>query len=587
GEVDRRVGAARYARFFAFVSLFATGMLGFVLSSNLLEAIVFWEIMGLCSFLLIGFWYHKPSAAAAAQKAFLTTRIGDTLMLMGAFGLYWVFGTLDYDRMLSPTAGAVLSGLGASPLFGVPWATVLALLLFGGAIGKSAQFPLHVWLPDAMEGPTPVSALIHAATMVAAGVFLVARLYPVFNALFASTIAVAQFDIKRVLAYSTVSQLGYMIMALGIGAWVAAVFHLITHAFFKALLFLGSGSVIHGVEHGMHHAVAHGDAPAGAPAAMGTSAAASDPGDPQDMRNMGGLRTRMPLTFWSFLAGTLALTGIPVFAGFWSKDEILADAFHKGLGEGIAIAGVVWVFGTVAAFFTAFYMARQVYMVFGGPPSTPGARHAPESAPAMVYSLLFLAFFAIVLGFAGVPETLPGLGPALGNPFHHFVGRLSFGWEPFVALAFNPSPALMSVAVALAGWALGWAVYGRDPAAARTRDPLMRLGAAWTLLNRKYYVDEIYSATAIKGTVAFASLNRLLDTYVVDLVVNTAGRAGNLASVFNGWIDTQIVDGAVNLVGVVNGELSRGLRRIQTGRVQQYVLVVFVSVLALVGALVF
>ncbi|MCE7937247.1 MAG: NADH-quinone oxidoreductase subunit L [Chloroflexi bacterium CFX6] len=607
GAVDAGTGNARYARFFAYISLFATGMLGFVLSSNLLEALVFWEIMGLCSFLLIGFWYHKPSAAAAAKKAFLTTRIGDLFFFVGIMALYWVFGSVDYTTMLSEAGIEKMRALGDVAGTGVPLSAVIALLVFGGAVGKSAQFPLHVWLPDAMEGPTPVSALIHAATMVSAGVFLVARMYPVFSAgyvdgpgdisggmfvvaavggftaLFAASIAVAQFDIKRVLAYSTLSQLGYMVMALGIGAYVAAVFHLLTHAFFKALLFLGSGSVIHGVEHGMHHAHDHGhgdDHGYG----HGHAAGGADPHDPQDMRNMGNLRTRMPLTFWTFLAGTLALTGIPVFAGFWSKDEILAEAFHKGLEGGIAIAGFVWLMGTLAAFLTAFYMARQVFMVFAGPPSTEGARHAPESAPAMVYPLAFLSVFAVLLGFAGVPESFPVLGPLLGNPFHHFVGALTATGAHFEGLAFNAVPAVLSVVVAVAGWALGWFLYGRDPAAARAYDPLRRLGGVWKTLHHKYYVDELYAATAIRASIDAANINAALDKRLVDGLVNLTGRAGEALTRLNGWVDRYIVDGTVNLVGIVNAELGRGLRLVQSGRVQQYLLVAFFSLLALVGA---
>jgi NADH-quinone oxidoreductase subunit L len=619
GAVDHHTGSARYARFFAYISLFATGMLGFVLSSNMLQAMIFWEIMGLCSFLLIGFWYHKPAAAAAAKKAFLTTRIGDLFFFVGILLLYGLFGTVDYQTILAPPALEALNrmapvGIGA---FMLPMATVIALFIFGGAVGKSAQFPLHVWLPDAMEGPTPVSALIHAATMVAAGVFLVARTYPLFvagaidepgqmtgplatvaligaiTALMAATIGVAQFDIKRVLAFSTISQLGYMIMALGIGAYVAAVFHLITHAFFKALLFLGSGSVIHGVEHGLHHAEAHptGDghaeaSPAAGAAAPGVAGAVAgvDAHDPQDMRNMGGLRRRMPLTFWTFLLGTLALTGIPPLAGFWSKDEILAEAFHKGLLQGLPIAGLVWLAGTLAAFLTALYMARQVFMVFFGPPQTEGARHAPESSPAMVYPLVVLAFFAVVIGFIGVPAALL---PMLDNPFHRFVGVLPLHGSHFEAVPFSIAPMLLSILMVALGWALGWRLYGRDPAAARARDPLRRLGGLWTLLHRKYYFDEIYAATVVRFSLYFTQLNALIDSRLVDGLVNLAGRAGIWLGDANGWIDNRVVDGTVNLVGYVTNELAHGFRLIQSGRVQQYLLVVFFGLLVLVGMFLF
>jgi NADH-quinone oxidoreductase subunit L len=485
----------------------------------------------------------------------------------------------------------------------LPVATVLMLLVFGGAVGKSAQFPLHVWLPDAMEGPTPVSALIHAATMVAAGVYLVARTFPLFasaahegispamlvvaligavTALMAATIGLAQFDIKRVLAYSTISQLGYMIMALGIGAYVAAVFHLITHAFFKALLFLGSGSVIHGLEHGLQHAGGHASAEAAQ--AQGPLPGAADPRDPNDMRNMGGLRQRMPITFWTFLAGSLALTGIPVFAGFWSKDEILAEAFHKGLEGGLPIAALVWLFGTVAAFFTATYMARQVFMVFGGPAQTEAAAHAPESRPAMTAPLVILAVFAVVLGLVGVPATFPGLGAMLGNPFHRFVGTFSFSGLHTEALEFNIVPAAISVAAAAGGWGAGWLIYGRRPAQARQRDPLRALGLLWTLLNRKYFMDELYGLLVVRASVAFAAANAFVDQKLVDGAVNATGFGGELFSRVNGWIDTHIVDGIVNLVAVVTREMARAVRVIQTGQVQNYLLLVFFGLMFLVGA---
>ena len=655
GLPDPRTGRNRYARFFAYVSLFATGMLGFVLSSNLLQALLFWEVMGLCSFLLIGFWNFKPSAAAAAKKAFLTTRVGDCFFFLGILGLYWVFGSVDYADMLSKAGIEKLHALApfavdiAGHVYAVPVIPLLALLVFGGSVGKSAMFPLHVWLPDAMEGPTPVSALIHAATMVSAGVFLVARMYPVFSAatpdhpgyisgpmfvvaalgaftaILAATIAVAQYDIKRVLAYSTVSQLGFMVAALGIGAYVAAVFHLLTHAFFKALLFLGSGSVIHGMEHGMHHGQdGHGDGHGSGhgsghdeqaapyqPRRIG-GVLAADPMDPQDMRNMGGLAGKMPWTFRTYVIGTAALTGIPLLAGFWSKDEILAEAFHKGVQSQIAIALIVYVLLTAAAFFTSFYMWRQVFMVYAGKPSTEMAAHAHESSPAMTGPLIFLSIFAALLGFVGVPEGLPGIGPALGNPFHHFVGALTASGSHFEALAFDWTPMLISTVVAFLGLGAAWWVYGRDPAAARARDPLARLGRLWALLNNKYNLDEVYglvvtSNPRIHGeadvtehdktvaerlgkliglTDAFSRLNGQIDARLVDGAVNIAARLGEKFSRFNGLLDRYVVDGAVNLVAFAGLDLSRGLKLLQTGRVQQYALIVLFALLFLVGALV-
>ena len=330
-----------YSRFFAFISLFAFGMYTLVVSDNLLTLFVGWEIMGLCSYLLIGFWFGKPSARNAAVKAFMTTRIGDVFMLLGIAFVYSFTGSLSFSEIFKP---AMLSALSSTPaFFGLSAAGIIGLFLFIGTVGKSAQWPLHVWLPDAMEGPTPVSAMIHAATMVSAGVYMIIRMFPLisagwtegmplnttmsviafigaFTALFAASIAVAQNDIKRVLAYSTISQLGFMVAALGIGAYVAAAFHLVTHAFFKALLFLGSGSVIHGMEHGVLHTGEHTDA--------------------QDMFNMGGLRKKMPITFWTFLIGGFALSGFPVLtAGFWSKDEIFAEAFGKGHIRGFYYPG--------------------------------------------------------------------------------------------------------------------------------------------------------------------------------------------------------------------------------------------------------
>src|SRR3972149_5473848 len=377
-----------YSRFFAFIGLFAFGMYTLVVSDNLLTLFVGWEIMGLCSYLLIGFWYAKPSARNAAVKAFMTTRIGDVFMLLGIAFLYYATGTLSYREIFTEEVLHTLA-IVPSGVFGLSAAGLIALLLFIGTIGKSAQFPLHVWLPDAMEGPTPVSAMIHAATMVSAGGYAVIRMFPLISldlttmsivafigaltALFAATIALAQNDIKRVLAYSTISQLGYMIAALGIGAYVAAVFHLITHAFFKALLFLGSGSVIHGMEHGVLHTGNHHV-------------------DPQDMFNMGGFRRKMPITFWTFLIGGFALAGFPVLtAGFWSKDEILAEAFGNG-------HLVVFIVLASAALLTAFYTARQITLAFLGEPRTQSAEHAQETKWTMTLPLVILAVFAVAAG---------------------------------------------------------------------------------------------------------------------------------------------------------------------------------------------
>jgi len=549
-------GDPRYSRFFAYICLFATGMLGLVVADNLLLLFVSWEIMGLCSYLLIGFWFEKPEAMWAGLKAFITTRIGDVLLMLGMMILYFQTGALRFET--------VFEGVEHLAETNPNLMLITALLVFGGAVGKSAQFPLHVWLPDAMEGPTPVSALIHAATMVAAGVFLVARMLPIFvvlagmpaliwvaaigafTALFASTIAMAQDDIKRVLAYSTISQLGYMIMALGIGGFVAAVFHLITHAFFKALLFLGSGSVIHGVE-------------------------------TNDMMEMGGLRRKMPYTFWTFLAGMLALAGVPPLAGFWSKDEILATAFVENR--------VVWVMGTIAAFITAFYMTRLVCLTFFGQARNKEI-HAHESPPVMYVPLIILAIGAVLLGFLGVPADFPILGPLLGNnPFHHFLAEQFHHWH-YVALPhveFNISVMLISIVMALGGIGLGYLLYGRKPLVAGQRDPLERMGVIWTVLRNKYYVDEIYRATIIRGTVGLADLFFRFDLGIIDGIVNLVGKLTERWSWISRLFDVYVLDGIVNGVGRVTSVVGQELRYIQTGRVQNYMIIVVISVLLLVG----
>src|SRR3972149_4097213 len=405
-----------YARFFAFISLFAFGMFTLVVSDNLLTLFVGWEIMGLCSYLLVGFWYGKPSARDAAVKAFMTTRIGDVFMLLGIAFLYSATGTLSFREIFTEDILHTLA-IVPSGVLGLSAAGLIGLLLFIGTVGKSAQWPLHVWLPDAMEGPTPVSAMIHAATMVSAGVYLAVRFFPLltagwhegaaltptmtvvaaigaFTALFAATIAVAQNDIKRVLAYSTISQLGYMIAAVGIGAYVAAAFHLFTHAFFKALLFLGSGSVIHGMEHGVLHT--------------------GDHSDPQDMFNMGGLRKKMPVTFWTFIIGGFALAGFPLItAGFWSKDMIFAEAFgNSHWGVFITLA--------LAALFTAFYTMRQITLTFLGAPRSEPAHHAVESKWTMTLPLVVLAFFSITAGWSGIEQDFPLIGGVLPKRMHDF-----------------------------------------------------------------------------------------------------------------------------------------------------------------------
>ncbi len=604
----------RYSRFMAYISLFATGMLGLVISDSLLMLFIFWEIMGLCSYLLIGFWYEKETARAASIKAFMTTRVGDAIMLIGMILLYIHSepSSLSFNVILSAeNLAQIAAKTFAIPALGLelPLLGLIAILIFFGTVGKSAQFPLHVWLPDAMEGPTPVSAMIHAATMVSAGVFLLIRLFPVFyvvgettpavmafvaftgafTAIFASTIAVAQWDIKRVLAYSTISQLGFMVAAIGIGGYVAALFHLLTHAFFKALLFLGSGSVIHGVEHGLHEAHGHGhddtvedhhepEHQAGAPGESHVTTHVIerpdgnlDPEDPQDMRNMGGLLSRMPRTAWTFIIGGLSLAGFPlVTAGFWSKDEILAKAWYLDN---------FWVFGTlaVAAFLTAFYTARQIGLTFLGAPRTEMAEHAPESVPAMTWPLILISPFAIALGWIGIPNNFPLLGAI--TPFW-----IDEQLEPYAEyLEFtlsHPSwswiPLLTSFIVALGGLSLGYVMY-KDFKVGQI-DPLQKaLGPVWTLLHNKYYIDEFYQNTVVVLTKAIGRFFALFDdVWVIDPIVDGIGwvsvQIGRGAAAF----DRIIVDGLVNGSGNLSNRLGSILRNTQDGHVQAYLMVVVV-----------
>ncbi|MFC2030193.1 NADH-quinone oxidoreductase subunit L [Chloroflexota bacterium] len=585
---------ARYSRFFAYISLFACGMIGLVVSNNFVTLLIFWEIMGLCSYLLIGFWFDKSYAdpnritpKQAGLKAFLTTRIGDVIMLAGLLLLYSQTGTMTFREIFSEEMLHQLANTYAFP--GMSWATLCALLIFGGAVGKSAQFPLHVWLPDAMEGPTPVSALIHAATMVSAGVYLVARSFPLFvavpggaqmtvvaligafTALFASTIALAQNDIKRVLAFSTISQLGYMFAALGIGAYVAAVFHLITHAFFKSLLFMGSGSVIHGVEHGHHH-VHHGDDEHGD---------GEEEFDPNDMMNMGGLLRRMPRTGWTFIIGALALTGIFPWAGFWSKDEILADAWygftqhgHFGVGRGLDFA--VWLMLAIGALLTAFYTGRQVFLTFAGKPRTEAAEHAPESVPSITWPLIILAGFTSILGLFGMPwvnQYFKLIGDAAEVAGHHLEH-----------LPFNPTVAVSSLLIAGTGWLGAWLIYGRKPLTEPV-DPIAKpLGKLYILLQNKYYFDELYHLIFIRPALWLADGCARFDRVVVDAIVNGVGRFGRwLASWLRRAIDSPIIDGAVNGVGKVTTWSGEFMRATQTGKVQNYLLVAAVTVLLLLA----
>ena len=539
-----------FTRFFCFLSLFAAAMLGLVVSNNILLLFMCWELVGLCSYLLIGFWYHKPSAAAACKKAFITTRIGDVGFFLGILMLFWQTKTLN---LFNGGTGALEQAGQLAQLpgwFGWSVATTIAVLLFIGAMGKSAQFPLHVWLPDAMEGPTPVSALIHAATMVAAGVFMVGRMYPLFiaggslehptfamdmvlyvgafTALFSATIAVAQFDIKRVLAYSTCSQLGFMVMALGAGGLVPGQFHLLTHAFFKALLFLGSGCVIIGTHH------------------------------EQDMRKMGGLKKYMPITFWCYLAGMLALAGVFPFAGFFSKDEVLLVTFQR--------SKLAWGMATFAAFLTAFYMTRQMFMVFAGKwrggddhghhaESHGHGGHEPHEVPwNMWLPIAVLSLFAIGLGFYGGKYA-----QYLGAEEEELSGK---------ALVMG-----LSVAVGVFGILLGWIIYGRKTLAhASDPDPLeAKLGGLFTCLNRKWYVDEFYEATIIRATMATGSLFRVIDKRLVDGILHAIVWVVRGISHICRWVgDEFFINGGFD----TGCQTVRGsgwlMSKLQSGRIQTY-----------------
>ncbi len=579
------------SRFFAFMSLFGGAMLTLVVADNLLLLFIGWEIMGFCSYALIGFWYARnyddPKATPprkAAVKAFMTTRVADVIMLLGIVYFYRVFGTLNFSEALSAhglehAAGAV--GAGALG--------VMALLLFAGTVGKSAQWPLHTWLPDAMEGPTPVSAIIHAAAMVSAGVYMIVRIFPLiavgiagnqavglvigaigaFTALMAATIAVAQNDVKRVLAYSTISQLGYMVAAIGIGAYVAAAFHLITHAFFKALLFLGSGSIIHGMEHGAEHVHDHHT-------------------DPQDMMNMGGLRTKMPKTFWTFLIGGFALSGFPlVTAGFWSKDEILADAWFQGV-QGNSLAMVVFWMLAIAAALTAFYTMRQISLTFLGKPRTPLAEHAHESNGYMVWPLIALSVFAVGAGWSGIPESFPVLGRIVNsNFFHHFVGatveetlhelqQLHLVEHGLETLPFNPFPLLASVVVALGGLFVGWWVYGRQPLEKNQPDPLVApFGPLYTFLKNKWYWDELYQflfigpAVYVSEVVVYEMVDKGLIDGTLHLVARTVYRIGYFMLRF----EQVVISGGVDWLKDQFLATVSEFRQLQTGKIQEYALV--------------
>jgi NADH-quinone oxidoreductase subunit L len=561
----------RYTRFFVFFNLFVASMMVLVTADNFLMMFVGWEGVGLCSYLLIGFWFEKGEDgignAIAGKKAFITNRIGDFGFLIAMFLIFWQFGSLEFDQVFASAqaAGAAVGGV----------VTAITLFLLLGATGKSAQIPLFVWLPDAMAGPTPVSALIHAATMVTAGIYMIARNHVLFElapfsstmvavvggatALFAATIAVGQFDIKRVLAYSTISQLGFMVAAVGLGAYVAGMFHLVTHAFFKALLFLSAGSVIQGIEHGHHH-IEHG------------KEATGPPFDPQDMRNMGGLRSKMKITFWVYLIGALTLSGIPPLAGFFSKDEILADASH-------ANPAVYWLLA-IAAFFTAFYMGRQILMVFFGKPRSEAAAHAMENPPVMTVPLIALASLSVVGGVLN----LPGVH-SLTDWLHHTLEHVHAGEFNFMVAGFSTLLALLAITLA-------YLIYGRTKMKKGEPDPLRKiLGPIFVGMHNKWWVDELYDLVIIRPYVALAAFFadivdwRFWHDWFHDSVLARGFRG--LAWWLSQAFDLRVIDGIANGLADVTKGVAARLRTLQTGYVRNYALSVFAGVILVLGYFLF
>jgi NADH-quinone oxidoreductase subunit L len=590
-DVQYKGDPKSYGRFFIYMNLFIAMMMILVSGNSYLMLFVGWEGVGLCSFLLIGFWYTKnPDATEgtentyAAKKAFIANRVGDFGFLMAMFLTFWHFGTLQFDGVFEQAAHFH----GSETL--IWWITGFMLL---GVTGKSAQIPLYVWLPDAMAGPTPVSALIHAATMVTAGVYLVARSAPLYmavpdaqavvaivgaaTALFAATIAAGQYDIKKVLAYSTISQLGFMVAAVGMGAFVAGMFHLITHAFFKALLFLSAGSVILGVERGHHHAAHHDH---GHKKKNNHHEEVFDPGD---MRNMGGMRKTMPTTYWLYMIGTIALAGLPIFAGFWSKDEILADAFKIGFGEGHSYGIWVYILLTLAAFLTAFYMGRQIWMVFFGKPRHEAAKHAQESPLIMTAPLMVLAFLSI---FGGALN-LPGL-----HTFTHWLEHTFEAFEVHLhAGEFNWGVAITSTVLALVAIWVSWLLYGRNPIKKGQPDPLKRiLGPVFSGMENKWWVDEFYWAVLLNPYIALARfLAEVVDwqfwhDWFHDTVI--AGFYNWLSNGLALQVDLGIIDATANGIASLTKRTAAGMRKLQTGFVRNYALSVFVGVVVILGYLI-
>ncbi len=532
---------ADYSRYFAYLNLFAASMLTLVLANNFLLMFVGWEGVGLCSYLLIGFWYEREAAAAAGKKAFIINRVGDFGFVLGILLLFTIFGTVKFGDVSATAQALHQQGILTTGL-----ATIITLLLFLGATGKSAQLPLWVWLPDAMEGPTPVSALIHAATMVTAGVYMIARANALFalapftgavvaivgavTALFAATIALTQYDLKRVLAYSTISQLGLMFLAVGVGAYTAGIFHLMTHAFFKGLLFLGAGSIMHAL------------------------------GNKIDLREMGQLKRFMPQTFFTFWIGWLAIAGVPPFAGFWSKDEILADALNRGTHYWWASGGVLYALGLATSLLTAFYMSRAFYLAFFSDKRMDAhtEEHVHESPASMTLPLWVLAGLSVV---GGAIFAYPVL---LGHHVHHLGAFLEPVWAPSQAILGSethqggvPVLPLMGVAtaIAFAGILAARAMY--RPRLPRP-EPLQRVAPLWNFFDNKWYIERAYHAVFVRGGTA-------------------------LSNVLASTVDQEIIDQTVNGTAKGIGGLGLLLRRVQTGYVRSYAFSILLGVVAIVG----
>ena len=528
-------GEKNYTRFFAFISLFTFSMLGLVLANNLIEIYIFWELVGLCSYLLISYWYYKTSAADAGKKAFITTRIGDTGFFLGIATLFYYLGTADFSEIVRKIH---LGGMDTHIL------TISAILIFCGAIGKSAQFPLHVWLPDAMEGPTPASALIHAATMVAAGVYLVARSYTIFAAahlslqvvmyigiitsFMAASVALVQNDIKRILAYSTVSQLGLMMVGLGVGGYSAGVFHLMNHAFFKALLFLCAGAVIHNT--GL-----------------------------QDIRQMGGLFGKMKTTAVTCVIACLAIAGVPPLSGFWSKDEILLSIYASG-------NKAVYFLALAVSFMTAFYMFRLLFLTFFGKPRY-GKIHIHALPPVMAWPLIILAVLSIMSGFVG--------SPFAGHYFSHFIY-----FHPEHHSELNYLVMFQAIAAAFLGIFMAWFFYLAFPKVPQSL--AVRCKPVYNLLLHKYWMDEIYDTLIIQPFLRLTKLAFSFDFRIIDGSVNLAAALTVGVSKVKNWIDTYIIDGLVNGLAWIAGGVGLMLRRLQTGFIQNYILLIFTSIVIII-----